>query len=95
VTPRRTCIGCRASVTPDDGVRVARRADGSLVVGRGQPGRGAWLCGTSTAACARAATKRRAWSRALRADVAPAAVEDLLRLVEGPDAGVGAGSPER
>jgi predicted RNA-binding protein YlxR (DUF448 family) len=30
--------------SPSELVRVARRPDGSLAVGRHEPGRGAWLC---------------------------------------------------
>ena len=40
----RTCVGCRTRAPAGNLVRVARRADGSLVVDRDAPGRGAWLC---------------------------------------------------
>jgi predicted RNA-binding protein YlxR (DUF448 family) len=75
-TPERTCIGCRAKNGPAALVRVARRPDGSLAAGRGEPGRGAWLCAGS-AACFDAAVRRRAFGRALRCDV-PA--HELARL---------------
>lgn len=95
MTPQRTCVGCRAHLTPDDGIRVSRAADGSLVVGRSLPGRGAWVCRATAASCAAAATKRRAWSRALRAEVAPAAVERLQRALAAGGGGVGATAPDR
>ena len=66
--PERTCIGCRRKTAPAGLVRVARRPDGALAVGRTEPGRGAWLCAGSVA-CFDAAVRRRAFGRALRADV--------------------------
>jgi predicted RNA-binding protein YlxR (DUF448 family) len=63
---------------PDVLVRLARQPDGSLAVGRGQPGRGAWLCAGSVA-CFEAAVRRKALSRALRAEVLP----DQLAMVRG------------
>jgi hypothetical protein len=66
--PERTCIGCRRKSGPAGLVRVARRPDGSLAVGRGEPGRGAWLCAGSES-CFDAAVRRRAFSRALRGEV--------------------------
>jgi predicted RNA-binding protein YlxR (DUF448 family) len=45
--------------------RIARRPDGTIAVGRHEPGRGAWLCAGS-AACFDRAVKRRAFERALR-----------------------------
>lgn len=95
MTPQRTCVGCRAHLTPEEGVRVSRAADGSLVVGRSLPGRGAWLCRGTATSCAAAATKRRAWSRALRAEVAAAAVERLQQGLAADSGGVGATAPDR
>jgi uncharacterized protein len=66
--PERTCIGCRRKSGPAGLVRVARLPDGSLAVGQGEPGRGAWLCAGSEA-CFNAAVQRRAFSRALRTEV--------------------------
>jgi predicted RNA-binding protein YlxR (DUF448 family) len=66
--PERTCIGCRRKSGPAGLVRLARRPDGSLAVGRGEPGRGAWLC-VGSEACFDAAVRRRAFSRALRCEV--------------------------
>ena len=68
LAPERTCIGCRRKAGPSGLVRVARRPDGSLSVGRHEPGRGAWLCAGS-AACFDAAVRRRAFGRALRCEV--------------------------
>jgi predicted RNA-binding protein YlxR (DUF448 family) len=76
--PERTCIGCRRKTGPARLARVARRPDGSLAVGRAEPGRGAWLC-TGSVACFDAAVRRRAFGRALRCDV-PA--HELERLRE-------------
>ena len=47
---------------------------GALVVGPG-PGRGAWLC--DDPACFESAKRRRAFGRALRADVGP---DEIARL---------------
>jgi predicted RNA-binding protein YlxR (DUF448 family) len=66
--PERTCIGCRRKSGPAGLVRLSRRPDGSLAVGRGESGRGAWLCAASEA-CFDAAVRRRAFSRALRSEV--------------------------
>jgi predicted RNA-binding protein YlxR (DUF448 family) len=94
VTPRRTCVGCRAALSPDTGLRVTRDVDGALVIGRTAPGRGAWLCRATAWRCAAAATKRRAWGRALRAEVSAAAAGELQRWLE-TAAGVGPGGPDR
>jgi len=66
--PERTCIGCRRRAAPAGLVRVARRPDGSLAVGPGEPGRGAWLCAGSTA-CFDTAVRHRAFGRALRGEL--------------------------
>ena len=67
MTNPRTCIGCRAQDTPQAMVRVVS-VDGAVVVDvdRRLGGRGAWLHPTST--CLDAAERRRAFTRALRAD---------------------------
>ena len=75
--PERTCIGCRRKAGSSRLARVARRPDGSLAVGRSEPGRGAWLCAGS-AACFDTAVRRRAFGRALRCEV-PAHELDGLR----------------
>ena len=67
-TPERTCIGCRARTGPAGLARIARRPDGTLGLGRTEPGRGAWLCAGSPA-CFEAAVRRRAFNRALRREV--------------------------
>ncbi len=84
-TPERTCIGCRHKAGPSTLVRVARRPDGVLAVGRGEPGRGAWLCAAS-ASCFDAAVRRRAFGRALRCEVPAHELERLRgKLVSGGD----------
>jgi len=64
---RRTCIGCRRVAEPAELVRVARRPDGSIGVGRAEPGRGAWLC--PDVSCFEMAVRRRAFGRALRIEI--------------------------
>jgi predicted RNA-binding protein YlxR (DUF448 family) len=70
-------------------VRVTRAPDGTLRVGRDQPGRGAWICPGSLD-CLAQAVRRGAFGRALRAEVAPGSVEALAGLLEpGDPAGEG------
>jgi len=70
-------------------VRVVRLGDGSLAPGRALPGRGAWLCRGSVS-CVDTAHRRRAFERALRAPVAPGAVDRLKQ-----ELGVASGGPDR
>ncbi len=77
--PTRTCIGCRRVAPSGELVRVARRPDGSLAVGRHEPGRGAWLCAATISTCFETAVRRRAFGRALRTELS----EDQLELVRG------------
>lgn len=95
MSPTRTCVGCRTHLQPEDGLRVTLGRDATLVVCRIAPGRGAWLCRATASACAEAATKRRAWARALRSDVAPAQAQDLQRRLAEAQPSVGAATPER
>jgi predicted RNA-binding protein YlxR (DUF448 family) len=53
-----------------------RTADGGLNVSRTAAGRGAWLCAGS-AECIDLAVRRKAFERALKGRVEPAAVEPL------------------
>jgi len=53
---------------------------GSLVVGRSQPGRGAWLCAHSPS-CLPEALRHRAFDRALRTTCTPAQLADLASLL--------------
>src|SRR5947207_3768124 len=80
--PLRTCIGCRRRAAQRGLIRVTRTAEGRLVVGRTQPGRGAWLCASSPN-CLAEALRRRAFARALRAPVLDA--DELGRKLAGPD----------
>jgi uncharacterized protein len=63
--PQRTCIGCRTTMAPDMMVRCAFTSSGP-VVGRAEPGRGAWLCSIE---CFDRAAQRRAFRKAWRAEV--------------------------
>jgi len=73
-------------------VRVVRRDDGSLAVGRTLPGRGAWLCRGSVA-CVETARNRRAFERALRGPVPSGAVDRLLQEWEVPAGDPGPSGP--
>lgn len=75
----------------DELVRVAVAADGQLVVGRGVPGRGAWLC-RGRARCFELAAGRRAFGRALRRTVPEAAVEALRHQLALDEAAAGEGA---
>ncbi|MHB1554837.1 MAG: YlxR family protein [Acidimicrobiales bacterium] len=59
-------------------------SDGSLAVGRALPGRGAWLCEGSRS-CLEQATRRGVLERALRSQLAPGAVDALVRQIDGTD----------
>src|SRR5207248_8656568 len=80
IAPLRTCIGCRRTAPPGELERVVRRPDGTLTIGRGLPGRGAWLCAGSLS-CVDLAARKRAFSRALRAEITPEAVTGLRAAV--------------
>lgn len=84
----RTCIGCSRKAAAEELVRVVWRPDGALGVGRALPGRGAWLCAGSPQ-CVDRAERRRAFDRAFRSNVPPAAVA-ALREVLGDRAAPGA-----
>jgi len=79
--PLRTCVGCRRVRPQAELVRVVATPTG-VQVGRGLPGRGAWLCAGSSA-CVEEAVRRRSLARALRTQVGEEAVE-RLRQVSGP-----------
>ncbi|MBM3675959.1 MAG: DUF448 domain-containing protein [Actinobacteria bacterium] len=68
--------------------RIAARTDGSLAVGRTEPGRGAWLC-AGAPACFAAATRRGALVRALRRSVSGDEMDGLRARLYGaaPSAG--------
>jgi predicted RNA-binding protein YlxR (DUF448 family) len=73
-------------------LRVVRTGDGSLALGPGLPGRGAWLC-RSSPGCIDEAVKRQAFSRALRDQVASVDVERLrAELASRPEEMDGSGS---
>ncbi|MHB1711968.1 MAG: YlxR family protein [Acidimicrobiales bacterium] len=64
MTPIRTCVGCRRTDAVEQLVRVVRFSDGSLGASRTAPGRGAWLC-RSSSVCVELAMKRKAFERSL------------------------------
>ncbi|HLG01495.1 MAG TPA: YlxR family protein [Acidimicrobiia bacterium] len=74
--PQRTCVGCQRIAGQSGLVRIVRRPDGSLVAGRHEAGRGAWLCQGSPE-CFEFAVRRRAFARVFRGGVAPGAIDAL------------------
>jgi predicted RNA-binding protein YlxR (DUF448 family) len=75
-TPVRTCIGCRTAKASGELMRVTIGTDGKPVVGRSEPGRGAWLCPEFS--CIEAAGSRKAFSRAFRLRLADPIFADTL-----------------
>ena len=65
-SPERTCAGCGRKAPQSELVRFAARA-GTLVEGRGEPGRGVYTC--RRLACFERAADRRAFSRVLKQTV--------------------------
>jgi uncharacterized protein len=90
-TPERSCIGCGRKATPVVLERITRRADGSLLVGRREPGRGAWICAGSTA-CFDEAVRRKALERAFRTPVTNTEIKSLRARLHGAVPSRGAGS---
>ncbi|MGC8471793.1 MAG: YlxR family protein [Acidimicrobiales bacterium] len=82
MAPERTCVGCRRRAPQSELVRLVRMPGGSLAVGRALPGRGAWICEGSPA-CLERAGRRGALERALRSQLAPGAVDALVRQIDG------------
>jgi uncharacterized protein len=83
VGPVRTCVGCRQAGAVATLVRVVRRTDGTLVIDRTAPGRGAWLCRdgqleTPRTVCVVQADRRGGFSRAFRAQVVQGSVATLV-----------------
>ena len=66
--------------SPDELVRVVAEPGGGLAVGRGRPGRGAWLCAGSPG-CIDTAERRKAFDRALRATVDPSAMDAVRPML--------------
>jgi predicted RNA-binding protein YlxR (DUF448 family) len=63
-------------------VRIVRIADGTLAIGTGLPGRGAWLC-REVPECIELAERHRSFTRALRHPVEPEAVVRLRQALLG------------
>jgi predicted RNA-binding protein YlxR (DUF448 family) len=72
----RTCIGCRRRAPLTELVRCALTEDGTAVLDRSAPGRGAWLCPASVA-CFDHARRVRRFDRAWRRAVDPAVLDAL------------------
>lgn len=77
--PQRTCIGCRATSSKREFVRVVRTPEGAVVVdGTGKrPGRGAYICGRPE--CWSEAIKKDRLAHALRTTISQADREALER----------------
>ncbi|MGH9095837.1 MAG: YlxR family protein [Acidimicrobiales bacterium] len=75
-------MGCRRAGAPDGMVRIVRVSDGSLVVGRAVPGRGAWLC-RDAPNCVDQAIRRKAFERALRGPVSTEQMEMVRAALRG------------
>lgn len=77
--PVRTCIGCRERAGKANLLKIVLSEDGIVLDHRQRmPGRGAWI--HPSGVCAGLATRRRAWSRALRysGSVEVSAVQEFL-----------------
>ncbi|HEY3722440.1 MAG TPA: YlxR family protein [Acidimicrobiia bacterium] len=81
-TIERSCIGCGRRAAPAALDRIARRPDGSLGIGRNEPGRGAWIC-TGSVACFDRAVRRKALERSLRRPVSTTDMEGLRARLYG------------
>jgi predicted RNA-binding protein YlxR (DUF448 family) len=64
--PERTCAGCGRKAPQHELVRFTAR-EGTLVAGRGEPGRGVYTC--RRLSCFERAADRRAFNRVLRQTV--------------------------
>jgi predicted RNA-binding protein YlxR (DUF448 family) len=75
-------VGCRRVADPHDLVRIARAPDDTVSVGAA-PGRGAWLCASTTAGCFEQAVGRRVLEQALRTRLSAAELASLrAKLLE-------------
>jgi predicted RNA-binding protein YlxR (DUF448 family) len=79
--PERTCVGCRSRSPQEQLIRLTMQGN-VLRVGRGLPGRGAWL--HPTLACLQQAERRSAFGRALRF-TRVIDTSELRSHLEGPD----------
>jgi predicted RNA-binding protein YlxR (DUF448 family) len=80
--PRRTCVGCRATRTASELVRVGRDPEGTLQIGRTLHGRGAWLCRDNLASCSDQAIRKGGFSRAFRTKVTTESLSALRHQIE-------------
>ncbi len=81
--PIRTCIGCRERRPQGRLVRLNVDDEGRLRLDRAGPGRGAWLCAASAAACLVRARDHRGVDRAFRRPVDRASVGALIDELSG------------
>ena len=82
--PERTCIGCRVRGAASSMVRVVADPPGVEVdLRRRRPGRGAWVHPLLT--CIETATRRKAWTRALKV---PGLVVDADEVFDRATAGI-------
>ncbi|RLY92452.1 DUF448 domain-containing protein [Kocuria tytonicola] len=83
-TSRRTCVGCRATASPDQLVRVTMEdtEHGPRVVAdlhRRRGGRGAWV--HATRECVTTAVRKKAFNRAFRTAVSAHDLAEQLRVL--------------
>jgi predicted RNA-binding protein YlxR (DUF448 family) len=75
--PERTCVSCRVKRPKRELTRVVVATDGQLQVDQlaRQPGRGVYFCAEPS--CRKEGIRKRSLERALRASLAPMALERL------------------
>ena len=84
--PVRTCVGCRRKASQSTLIRFVVEgldagAKQQLILGKGQPGRGAWLCSHKLCDCFDAAVEHRRWNQALRAKIDPESISSVRMLL--------------
>ncbi len=76
--PIRTCVGCRSRRPQHVLIRVTRSSDGAVSIGRGLPGRGAYVC--AKAECIDEALRTGRLRRVLRSGRLPEELQhELMR----------------
>lgn len=89
-TPERTCVGCRATDTPEAMLRVVRTGEAApaaltLDTSRSAPGRGAWIHPRAT--CIASALSRGGFARSFRSPVDTARLARELEAAVHPTKG--------
>lgn len=80
--PIRTCVACRTSGDKKGLLRIVRDANGDISIdptGK-KPGRGAYICHSSS--CVAAAIKKKGFERALRTAVPAEIIAEIDRAVQ-------------